>query len=72
MMNLCWKWFVPLSFGAFLLTAGWVLWSPVRVVQQMIGIGMFALFCAGVWHFFSRVRYNLRTTQAEIHLNPFL
>ncbi len=25
LMNLCWKWFVPLSFGAFVLTALWVL-----------------------------------------------
>jgi NADH-quinone oxidoreductase subunit H len=25
LMNLCWKWFVPLSFAAFLLTALWVL-----------------------------------------------
>jgi len=25
LMNLCWKWFVPMSFGAFLLTALWVL-----------------------------------------------
>ena len=43
MMNLCWKWFVPLSFGAFLLTAVWMVaahparpsssssaWSPSR------------------------------------------
>lgn len=25
LMNLCWKWFVPLSFAAFLLSALWVL-----------------------------------------------
>ncbi|MBM4356604.1 MAG: NADH-quinone oxidoreductase subunit NuoH [Deltaproteobacteria bacterium] len=25
LMNLCWKWFVPMSFAAFLLTALWVL-----------------------------------------------
>jgi NADH-quinone oxidoreductase subunit H len=25
LMNLCWKWFVPMSFGAFFLTALWVL-----------------------------------------------
>ena len=28
MMNLCWKWFVPLSFGAFMLTAGWMVVGP--------------------------------------------
>jgi NADH-quinone oxidoreductase subunit H len=72
MMNLCWKWFVPLSFGAFLLTAGWVVWSPGTMVQTVIGLVMFAVFIAGVVHFTSRVLYNLKATQAEIHLNPFL
>ena len=47
MMNLCWKWFVPLSFGAFLLTAGWVVWSPGAMVQQVIGIGMFLRLLRG-------------------------
>jgi NADH-quinone oxidoreductase subunit H len=72
MMNLCWKWFVPLSFGAFMLTAGWVVWDPGQAVQTGLGLVMFAVFLAGVFHFISRVRYNLRTTHAEIHLNPFL
>ncbi len=72
MMNLCWKWFVPLSFGAFLLTAGWVVWNPGATVQTAIGIVMFGIFLLGVWHFATRVIYNLRATQAEIHLNPFL
>jgi hypothetical protein len=30
------------------------------------------VFLAGVVHFVSRVRYNLKATHAEIHLNPFL
>jgi NADH-quinone oxidoreductase subunit H len=72
MMNLCWKWFVPLSFGAFVLTAGWVVWNPGVAVQTVIGLIMFAVFLAGVVHFVSRVRYNLKATNAEIHLNPFL
>ncbi len=72
MMNLCWKWFVPLSFAAFLLTAAWVVWSPGDRVQLAIGVVMFLVFCALVFRFFSRVLYNLRATQAEIHLNPFL
>jgi NADH-quinone oxidoreductase subunit H len=72
MMNLCWKWFVPLSFAAFMLTAGWVLWSPGPMIQFAMGLVMFAIFMAGVVHFFSRVRYNLKATNAEIHLNPFL
>jgi NADH-quinone oxidoreductase subunit H len=71
-MNLCWKWFVPISFGAFLLTAGWVVWSPGALVQELLGVAMFLFFCGLVYHFASRVLYNLRATHAEIHLNPFL
>jgi NADH-quinone oxidoreductase subunit H len=72
MMNLCWKWFVPLSFAAFMLTAGWVVWNPGQAVQTAFGLVMFAIFLAGVVHFFRRVVYNFRETHAELHLNPFL
>src|SRR5229473_7531677 len=43
MMNLCWKWFVPASFFAFILTGVWVVWSPLPQVQFIVGVGMFAL-----------------------------
>src|SRR6185503_9401633 len=33
MMNLCWKWFVPLSFAAFMLTAGWMVLRPSAGVE---------------------------------------
>jgi NADH-quinone oxidoreductase subunit H len=72
MMNLCWKWFVPLSFAAFMLTAAWVVWSPGQTVQTALGLVMFAVFLAGVVHFVRRVVYNFRETHAELHLNPFL
>jgi NADH-quinone oxidoreductase subunit H len=72
MMNLCWKWFVPLSFGAFLLTAGWVVWNPGQTIVTAIGLVMFLVFCGLVAHFVSRVLYNLKATNAEIHLNPFI
>jgi NADH-quinone oxidoreductase subunit H len=72
MMNLCWKWFVPASFGAFILTGVWVVWSPLPEVQSIIGIGMFALSTIVFFYFIGRVRYNLRAARAPIHLNPFL
>jgi NADH-quinone oxidoreductase subunit H len=72
MMNLCWKWFVPASFAAFILTGIWVVWTPLERVQQLIGIGMFAMWMMVVFYFFARVRYNLRAADAPIHLNPFL
>ncbi len=72
MMNLCWKWFVPTSFVAFILTGVWVVWSPLPEIQRIIGIGMFAMWMMVVLYFFGRVRYNLRAANAPIHLNPFL
>jgi NADH-quinone oxidoreductase subunit H len=72
MMNLCWKWFVPASFAAFILTGVWVVWSPLPEIQRIIGIGMFALWMMVVIYFLARVRYNLRAANAPVHLNPFL
>jgi NADH-quinone oxidoreductase subunit H len=72
MMTLCWKWLVPMAFGAFALCAGWVVWSPGRTAQTAMGVGMFAIFCVGLARFAARVRYNLRATHAEVRLNPFL
>jgi NADH-quinone oxidoreductase subunit H len=35
LMNLCWKWFVPIAFAGFLLSSLWVLaTSPVPIVGQ--------------------------------------
>jgi NADH-quinone oxidoreductase subunit H len=72
MMNLCWKWFVPTSFAAFVLTGVWMVWSPIDQVQTIIQVGMFALWMAVVIYFFARVRYNLRSANVQMHLNPFL
>jgi NADH-quinone oxidoreductase subunit H len=72
MMNLCWKWFVPASFAAFLLTALWVLWGPLPQVQVRIGVAMFSCWVLLVGYFLTRVRYNLRAAHAPVHLNPFL
>ncbi|WP_437673659.1 NADH-quinone oxidoreductase subunit NuoH [Sorangium sp. So ce131] len=74
MMNLCWKWFVPLSFGAFLLTA---LWMVVGVdvsptVQLVISVVTFAVWAYLMIHFVRRVQYNLRQAKVALHLNPFL
>jgi NADH-quinone oxidoreductase subunit H len=71
MMNMCWKWFVPFSFLAFVLTAGWVLWSPGETVQTVIGMAMFALWVAILGFFVSRVAYNLKNVSTH-HLNPYV
>ena len=72
MMNLCWKWLVPMSFGAFLLTAVWMVASLGRTVQLVIGVVTFATWLALMLHFIRRVQYNVRESRVPVHLNPFL
>ncbi|WP_438016100.1 NADH-quinone oxidoreductase subunit NuoH [Sorangium sp. So ce315] len=72
MMNLCWKWFVPLSFGAFLLTALWMVIGVSKTVQLVISVVTFAVWAYLLVHFIRRVQYNLRQARVALHLNPFL
>ncbi|KYF52824.1 NADH dehydrogenase [Sorangium cellulosum] len=72
MMNLCWKWFVPLSFGAFLLTALWMVIGVSKTVQLVISVVTFAVWAYLLVHFIRRVQYNLRQAKVALHLNPFL
>ncbi len=73
MMNLCWKWFVPLSFAAFLLTAGWMVLGVGATVQLVISLVTFATWGYLMLHFTRRVQLNLREARLQkLHLNPFL
>lgn len=72
MMNLCWKLFVPASFAAFLLTALWLLWNPSDVLRSAISLATFGAATLLTIQFFRRVLFNLRTMQADIHVNPFI
>jgi NADH-quinone oxidoreductase subunit H len=72
MMNLCWKWFVPLSFGAFLLTALWMVANLNTQIQVIISAITFGTWLFLMLHFVRRVRFNLREARVQMHLNPFL
>jgi NADH-quinone oxidoreductase subunit H len=72
MMNLCWKWFVPLSFGAFLLTALWVAAALSPTVQLASGLVTFAVWAWLMIHFVRRVQFNVQKSGVPVHLNPFL
>lgn len=72
MMNLCWKWFVPLSFGAFLLTAVWMVAGVPKSLELTISVVTFVVWGVVMAHFIRRVRYNLRESRIPIHLNPFV
>jgi len=72
MMNLCWKWFVPMAFGAFLLTAVWMVASVPKSVELTISVVTFVVWGLLLIHFIRRVQYNLRESRIPIHLNPFV
>jgi NADH-quinone oxidoreductase subunit H len=72
MMNLCWKWFVPLSFAAFLLTAVWMVAGVPKSVELTISVITFVAWGWILIHFIRRVQHNLRESRVPIHLNPFV
>jgi NADH-quinone oxidoreductase subunit H len=73
MMNLCWKWFVPLSFVAFLLTAIWMVLPIPRAVELVISLATFGVWAWLMLYFVRRVRFNLREARVQqLHLNPFI
>ncbi len=72
MMNLCWKWFVPASFLALILTAGWMVLGVSKTIELVISMVTFAAWGYVMLHFFRRVRFNMRESRVPVHLNPFL
>jgi NADH-quinone oxidoreductase subunit H len=72
MMNLCWKWFVPLSFGAFLFTALWMVLPLSATLQMVISLITFGAWGYLMLHFVRRVRYNVHESRVPLHLNPFI
>jgi NADH-quinone oxidoreductase subunit H len=72
MMNLCWKWFVPLSFAAFMLTAIWMVIGVPKMFELVISVATFVVWAYLMFHFVRRVQFNLREAKVALHLNPFL
>ncbi|MCC7541593.1 MAG: NADH-quinone oxidoreductase subunit NuoH [Deltaproteobacteria bacterium] len=78
MMNMCWKWFVPLTFAGFFLTAIWLALELPPIVETIVGFALTAIGAIGLGWFVSRVRYNLRQARVGtggmqgFHINPFI
>jgi NADH:ubiquinone oxidoreductase subunit H len=65
MMNLCWKYLIPISFVCFIASTAWV-WAVERapVAREAMGWIMFAVFGVGLFAvFLGKVLRNLRTTR---------
>ena len=71
MMNLCWKYFVPFSIGAFLFTTLWIAFAPeplqFAMRMALTGFGAFALFI-----FVRKAVRTFRATRSVLYANPFV
>ncbi len=73
MMEVCWKYLVPLSFLNIVGTAVWMILFPkgaltavaVSVVMVLVALAVLALFVR-------KVAMNLRSSDGAISLNPFV
>ena len=73
MMELCWKYLVPLSFVNLMGTAAWVaLVPPGGVLAQAVSLALFGVSLAVAVLFVVRVRHNFKDTGAELYLSPFV
>jgi NADH-quinone oxidoreductase subunit H len=73
MMELCWKYLVPLSFVGVMGTAVWEVFLPNdSPLSRAISVALFLLLAFVGLRFALRVRYNLRETEAKVRLNPIV
>jgi NADH-quinone oxidoreductase subunit H len=75
MMNVCWRLFIPLGIGTVGLTMAWVssLKSPIlQSTQSLLSVVTFALCLFVAGYFIRRVLLNLRSTDAQVNVNPWL
>jgi NADH:ubiquinone oxidoreductase subunit H len=65
MMNMCWKYFLPISLVSLIAVSGWITIAPQGTLpRKIMSWAMFAVFGVGtlIW-FTSRVLYARRTTK---------
>ncbi len=73
MMEVCWKYLIPISFANVVGTAVWMVFLPKgQLPASAASFVMVALAAFLVVLFVRRVRMNLRESDMPIHLNPFV
>jgi len=73
LMDICWKYMVPIGFFIVMGTVLWVYFVPDN--SQVDFITRIVMTAISTWiliYFVYRVYRNLKITKAKIHLNPFL
>jgi len=69
MMNMCWKYFIPISFVSLVLVSGYE-WLAPPMVRWGVKLVMFGVFGVGLLFFFlARVRYTYKTTKPTLRLS---
>jgi len=71
MMNMCWKYLVPLGMLLFLLTAFWHVFVP-QAVNELTGFVMFGVGIFLVALFFIKVGKTLKQGPFQIYPSPFI
>lgn len=70
LMDLCWKYLVPIAFVCVLGVALWMIFLPEGA--PWVTYLLTALAAWVVLYYFYRVYWQIRFTKAEIQLNPFV
>lgn len=70
LMGLCWKYFVPIGFFCLIGNAIWMVFLPEGslFISYALFLGAIAVFI----YFIYRVAFQLRFSQSEVHVNPFI
>lgn len=70
LMELCWKYMVPVGFVCVLGVALWMIFFPQGVAKMRFLLT--ALAAGVIAYYFYRVYFNFRASRAELKLNPFV
>ena len=66
MMNLCWKYLVPVGFGAMVFTLGWqIAVARAPIVERISGVALFLVALWITWRFLAQTRKNVSLIVGE-------
>ena len=72
LMNLCWKYLVPFSFGGIIGTILWMVLADAVPAVAYIRYPLFIIGCLIPIALLLKVARNFKLAKSEIHLNPFI